>query len=173
MTYQNNTSANAIRQIQEFLRLIEIFNGGAVTVPADGIYGKATAKAVREFQKINNLPITGTVDKKTYDSLYEKALEAEFEMSEPLPIYIFQNGTSVKKGEKSDFVMFLQALLNELTIAYDDYETLVTDGVFGEATEAAIKAFQEKNMLQNTGVVDKRTWNAMVENYNKHALYIP
>ena len=173
MTFQNDTSANAVRQIQELLRLIEIYNGGSVTVPVDGIYGEATAKAVRNFQKSNNLQITSAVDKQTYDMLYEKALEAEFEMSEPLPIYIFQNGRSVKKGEKSDFVMFLQALLNELTVVYDDYEILATDGIFGDATEAAVKAFQEKNMLPDTGIVDKRTWNSIVENHNKHALYIP
>ena len=173
MTYQNDTSSNAVRQIQEFLRLIQIYSGDAVTVPSDGIYNETTAKAVREFQKSNGLSVTGTVNKKTHDALYEKALEAEFEMSEPLPIYIFQNGRSVKKGEKSDFVMFLQMLLNELTIAYDDYGILKTDGIFGDATEAAVKIFQEKNMLPNTGIVDKKTWNAIVENYNKHALYIP
>ncbi len=170
MTYQNNNRQSAIAQIQNFLRTIEIFNGGKVTVPIDGIYGSATANAVRTFQRENGLQATGTVDKTTYDLLYQKALEAEFEMSEPLPIYIFTNGRSVSKGEKSSFVMFLQMLLNELRVAYDGFEELATDGVFGDQTEAAIKDFQERNKLYPSGIVDKKTWNALVENYNKHAL---
>ena len=66
--------------------------------------------------------------------------------------------------------MFLQMLLNELKVAYDGYEELKTDGIFGDKAEAAIKDFQERNRLYPSGIVDKKTWNALVENYNKHAL---
>ncbi len=168
MTYQNTNQQNAIMQIQGFLRTIEIYNGGTVTVPVDGIYGTATRNAVMKFQRENSIASTGTVDRATYNMLYEKALEAEFEMSEPLPIFLFTNGRSVAKGEKSDFVMFLQIILNELQIAYDTYEALEVDGIFGNDTENAIKEFQEKNRLPLTGIVNKKTWNALVENYNKH-----
>ncbi|MBQ6893355.1 MAG: peptidoglycan-binding protein [Clostridia bacterium] len=168
MTYQNDNTMNAISQIQEFLRTIQIAEGGDVTVTVDGIYSKATSNAVREFQMKNGIPATGTVDKATYNLLYEKALESEFKMSEPLPLYILQNGRSVAKGETSDFVMMLQIILNALTIAYDDYEALNIDGIFGDLTENAIKLFQIKNRISPTGIVNKVTWNALVENYNKY-----
>lgn len=168
MTYQNNDLISAIMQVQEFLRTIQIFESKTVSVPIDGIYGDATANAVKAFQKQNELPVTGRVDKSTYDKLYQKALEAEFEMSEPLPIYVFANGRSIYKGEKSSFVMLLQMLLNELKIAYDSYEVLKEDGVFGTSTENAIKEFQRKNGLISSGIVNKKTWNALVENYNKY-----
>ena len=168
MTYQNTNQQSAIMQIQNFLRTIEIYEGNAVTVPVDGIYGSTTRDAVKRFQTTHGLSPTGTIDRATYNKLYEEALEAEFEMSEPLPIYIFTNGRSVSKGEESDFVMFLQMMLNELKIAYDTYEKLDVDGIFADKTETAIKDFQEKNRLSPTGIVDKKTWNALVENYNKH-----
>ncbi|MBE6679437.1 MAG: peptidoglycan-binding protein [Ruminococcaceae bacterium] len=170
MTYQNDDVKQAIMQIQRFLRELEIFGEGNVTVPIDGIYGETTADAVSRFQRENSLPVTGTVDKATYDLLYEKALEAEFEQSEPLPLYVFLNGKSVARGEESDFVMFLQIILNTLTIAYDDFNLQKIDGVFDEEMENAIRLFQMRNNIAATGIVDKRTWNALVNNFNKYGL---
>ena len=167
MTYQNDNKASAIAQIQEFLRMIQIAEGEKVTVPVDGIYGEATANTVRAFQRKYGLEVTGTVDKATYDLLYKKALEAEFEMSEPLPLYFFPRGRSVSKGEISDFVILIKIILNALTVAYDDFEPLPIDNVFDDATENAIKIFQMRNRIKPTGIVNKETWNALVENYNK------
>ena len=36
------------------------------TIAADGIYGPATANAVRKFQEIFDLPVTGVVDYATW-----------------------------------------------------------------------------------------------------------
>lgn len=167
MTYQNDEERNAIRHIQELLRSIQIAEGEMATVPIDGIYDAATIEAVRTFQKSNGLPVTGEVDRNTYDALYERALEVEFLASDPLPLYIFQNGTSVQKGENSDFVLLLQILLNALTVAYDDFSLLERTGVFDDRMENAVRRFQMRNNLPATGIVDKATWNALVRNYNK------
>ena len=167
MTYQNDDARNAIRHIQELLRSLQIASGETVTVPIDGIYGTATSEAVRAFQAQNGLPVTGDVDRATYNLLYEKALEAEFLASEPLPLYIFPKGQSVKKGELSDFVLLLQILLNALTVAYDDFAPLELSGVFDDTMENAVRRFQMRNNLPATGIVNKATWNALVRNYNK------
>ena len=38
--------------------------------PADGIFGRKTAWAVKQLQKKNKLPTTGTVDARTFDALF-------------------------------------------------------------------------------------------------------
>jgi hypothetical protein len=38
--------------------------------PADGIYGRKTAWAVKQLQKKRQLPVTGTVDARTFDALF-------------------------------------------------------------------------------------------------------
>ena len=167
VAYKQGSTGQTVREIQQ-----KLTNWGYYNYSIDGIYGSATRNAVKTFQAAHGLSPTGTIDRATYNLLYEEALEAEFEMSEPLPIYIFTNGRSVSKGEKSNFVMLLQMMLNELKIAYDTYEKLNVDGVFGDKTETAIKDFQEKNRLSTTGIVDKKTWNALVENYNKHTAFM-
>ena len=170
MTYQNDEIQNSIRHIQELLRTLQIAEGGRVTVPIDGIYDTATIEAVRVFQNENGLPITGEVDAATYNKLYEKALEAELLASEPLPLYIFQNGRSVQKGESGDFVLLLQILFNTLTVAYDDFAPLVQNGIFDNAMEETVRKFQKRNNLSASGIVDKSTWNALVRNFNKFGL---
>jgi len=46
----------------------------------------------------------------------------------------------------------VQQRLNDL-----DYEVGVIDGVYGPLTEAAVRAFQERNRLTADGVVGPRT----------------
>lgn len=170
MTYQNHDRRAVVSHLQQMLRTIQIAEGAKVTVPIDGIFAASTADAVSAFQKQNGLPITGAVDKDTYDLLYAKSLEAEFARSEPLPIYLFEKGRSVKKGEVSDFVLLLKGLLNALTILYDGFAPLPLNNVFDEEMEAAVTELQKHNNLPPTGVVDKMTWNAIVRNYNRDIL---
>lgn len=40
-----------------------------IACSADGVFGPATSEAVKSFQKANNLPVTGEVDKKTWAAL--------------------------------------------------------------------------------------------------------
>lgn len=167
MTYQNNDRRAVVTHLQKMLRTIQLANGGIVTVPADGIFAASTTDAVRAFQKQNGLPITGAVDKDTYDLLYARSLEAEFDQSEPLPIYLFGKGKNVKKGEVSDFVLLLKGLMNELTVSYDGFDPLPLTNVFDDEMEAAVSDLQVRNSLPPTGVVDKATWNSIVRNYNR------
>lgn len=168
MVYQNDDRRAAVMHIQQLLRTIEIARKEQVTVPIDGIYGSDTARAVSKFQKENGLPVTGSVDKGTYDLLYAKAIEADLAESDPLPIYLFERGRTVQLGEKSDFVLLLRGLLNALTVAYDSFAPLSLINEFNTEMENAVKAFQMQNSLRPTGVIDTATWNAIVRNYDKH-----
>lgn len=60
------SSGQKVRQLQEQLNLIgEFYNSIPYLVP-DGVYGELTADAVREFQRLFNLPQTGVVDFSTW-----------------------------------------------------------------------------------------------------------
>ena len=60
------TSGDKVRQLQEQLDAISGIYTAIPGVVPDGIYGNATAQAVREFQSIFGLPETGTVDFATW-----------------------------------------------------------------------------------------------------------
>lgn len=59
-------SGSKVRQMQEQLDRIAQVYSAIPRISADGIYGSATAEAVRVFQKIFDLPQTGSVDFKTW-----------------------------------------------------------------------------------------------------------
>ena len=58
-----------VTAVQYMLDELSIYFDGLEEIPQNGIYDQRTASAVAEFQKRNLLPITGKVDKETWDSL--------------------------------------------------------------------------------------------------------
>lgn len=62
----NGSSGEAVIQIQEQLNRIAQVYSAIPTISVDGIYGPATANAVKAFQKVFNLPQTGVVDYSTW-----------------------------------------------------------------------------------------------------------
>ena len=60
------STGNDVRTIQRQLNSISQTYSAIPSLRADGIYGEGTAEAVREFQKIFNLPQTGVVDLATW-----------------------------------------------------------------------------------------------------------
>lgn len=60
------STGDKVRQMQEQLNVIAGAYPALSKINVDGIYGQATASAVRKFQKIFNLPQTGVVDYKTW-----------------------------------------------------------------------------------------------------------
>lgn len=59
-------SGTKVRQLQEQLNRIAQNYPAIPRVTADGIYGSRTAESVRAFQRIFNLPVSGTVDYPTW-----------------------------------------------------------------------------------------------------------
>lgn len=60
------SSGQKVRQLQEQLNLIGYYYTAIPALMVDGIYGERTAEAVRQFQRINNMPQTGVVDFPTW-----------------------------------------------------------------------------------------------------------
>jgi peptidoglycan hydrolase-like protein with peptidoglycan-binding domain len=62
----------------------------------------------------------------------------------------------VRKGDENHPVRTLQDLLRARG------HTVTVDGIFGPATEAAVRAFQQEKHLTVDGVVGPATWSALV-----------
>lgn len=65
------SSGNKVRQMQEQLNVISNAYPAIPKVGVDGIYGPATETAVREFQSVFGLPVTGVVDYRTWYKISE------------------------------------------------------------------------------------------------------
>ena len=109
-----------------------------VVVPIDGIFGPTTLAGVRIFQASRGLPETGVVDAATWGALV----------------------VPLAQGATGDAVVALQRLLREKRSA-----AVPTDGTYGSATTAAVRAFQAHMGLAQRGSVDGATWRALLWHY--------
>lgn len=77
-------------------------------------------------------------------------------VSEPEPIIL----PNLKKGDNNDYVESLQCLLIGKGISCG---TSGIDHIFGDRTEEAVRGLQRRVKLDETGIVDSKTWKALIE----------
>ena len=123
-------------------RLLDI--GITVRGGVDGVFGPATAQALKAFQDQRGLEKTGIVDEVTAIALSKDPSEVES--------YGSTTGYGVY-GEGGSRVLSLQTALIQAGITVRGG----ADGWFGSATSAAIMKFQRREGLQVTGVVNNQT----------------
>jgi peptidoglycan hydrolase-like protein with peptidoglycan-binding domain len=129
--------------------------GFTVVGGADGIFGALTANALKSFQNANGIGVTGVVDKAT-----AKALAAVTTTSgsgknhAPAATNPF---VGLQYGSLGADVKALQTALMSAGLSVRGG----ADGVFGNATRSAVKAYQAKLGLQQTGKVDADTASAL------------
>ena len=63
------STGDKVRHVQEQLDTVATIYSAIPRINADGIYGPATAEAVREFQSIFGLPQTGVIDFATWNKI--------------------------------------------------------------------------------------------------------
>ena len=161
---------NNISELQKYMRELHYdTRGGIPLVNPDGIYGPETAAAVEAFQRLHSLPVNGQADNATWDAIYKEYGAAVNRRARPNPIYPFpeEDGYEISEGEYSDIVAIVQFMLRLLANAYDNIDGMPPEGVYNESTIKDIKAFQQTHNLPVTGRVDKATWNALAEAYNR------
>ena len=158
----------AIIEIQNNLRELTKAGWELPSIIADGVYGEQTREAVRQFQRIEGLPVTGRVDFTTWQVLRAAANISRWERSPANPIYPWNRplaGGATQPGERTDLIYIAQILLREI-VAYD-FDLPLT-GVLDTATQDALCQFQRINGLPQTGILDRPTWDALADAYNKY-----
>ncbi len=65
------SSGDKVRQLQEQLNRIAVAYPAIPTITVDGLYGSATAEAIRVFQSVFGLPVTGITDYPTWYKVSE------------------------------------------------------------------------------------------------------
>lgn len=169
-TLYNGCRGEEVRELQQAL-----IDMGYLKGTADGIFGNNTERAVRGFQKANKLSVDGLAGKTTRQLILSKAqAKSAPAASTPAPAAsqsatsssssgnqttssLFGTYETIRAGNRGDRVKTLQQSL--ITLGYLSGKA---DGVFGNQTKNAVKAFQRKNRLTADGVAGKITLTAIV-----------
>lgn len=164
-------SGNEVRTIQVELNRIGM-NYPAIPkiVPANGIYGESTTAAVRTFQSVFNLPVTGVVNKATWYNIKYifTAVKHLAELtSEGLSVEEIENlwGENLRQGDYGQRVRSLAYYLNTIAYFNPEIPTVNSNGVFNEAMDNQVKTFERFYGLNPDGIVDFRTWQFINEIY--------
>ena len=142
---------SAVVPLQKRLKALGYYSGSI-----DGYFGSQTYRAVRNFQSRNGLTVTGVADPYTQQVLYSSSAKS-------------YSGSTVSTGNslgyrllywgcRGDAVKKLQQALIDA-----GYKTLVrkADGVFGQWTYDAVRAYQKDHGLAVDGIAGKNTQNAL------------
>ena len=136
----------------------------------DGIFGTDTEDAVRRFQEVFNLTPDGIVGKGTWyyiRRIYNAVKRLNELDSEGVTLEeVTQQYPGVlREGDTGNAVANLQYYLDYLSAFYETIPPVPQDGVFGNATRAAVVDAQNTFGLPADGIVGEITWDAIYDAY--------
>ena len=73
--------------------------------------------------------------------------------------------TPLRVGSTGPSVVVVQSSLNQVAQNYPAIPTVITEGIYGPATEQAVRTFQQIFNLTVDGIVGKATWYKLVQLY--------
>ena len=165
------TAGDDVRQIQIRLnRISDNYPSIPKIVLPDGVFSFDTEDAVKRFQEIFSLTPDGVVGKSTWYAIqfiYNAVKRLNELDSEGIKLSdVTQQFTeSLSRGDSGIEVLNVQYFLSYLSAFFSTVPSVAIDGIFGEATENAVKAFQRTFELPITGTVDVSTWDILYKTY--------
>jgi len=138
-----------------------IRNGFSLNGGATGVFNKSTQRALKSFQKVVGLKVTGVVDSATAKVLKVAAettttvqatttTVAPVTTTVPAVVYPLTTTTLPVRGAKGEAVVAVQKALKAAGLEVKGG----IDGAFGSGTTSTISTFQTSKGLSVTGVLD-------------------
>jgi len=157
-----------VLQIQQILRDLNFLEGGVGRVGVDGIYDEGTRGEVMLFQEKYGLPKTGSVDFETWELLNRVWQLRTSEEALARAVYILPRFEQyeIQPFAKDNALYIIQHMLETISRDYEDI-ALELNGVYDEATQDAIRSFKRKNLLDDTAVIDAKTFNRLADEYER------
>ena len=152
-----------VRKMQNRLKELGYLKGSA-----DGDFGAATEAAVKSFQAQNGLAVDGKAGTATLNKLYSANAKKAPANVTNTPKPTATPFTSFKHGDTGAEIKRMQTRLKEL-----GYLNGKADGDFGDATEAAVRYFQQRNNLTVDGKAGQKTLDKLYSSSAKAAKATP
>jgi len=158
--------AQPVRSLQYMLRRLSLVYPFLPEIVADGIFGELTLEAVMLFQREFGLPVTGVVDRDTWNAIRDLWYKAEERLASPKAARLFPGErVSVEPGENREFMIVPQTMLQVLSRQFSGITPDVADGIYGPESVENAKWLQRAGGLPQTGIMDHMTWDVLARLY--------
>ena len=139
ITLRLDSYGDSVRNLQTKLKSLGYYTGSV-----DGKYGSGTEDAVRRFQKAKNLRVDGVAGPATQRALYSTSSGST-------------SYSTLRYNDRGSAVSNLQYTLYEL-----GYYDGSVDGIYGETTRDAVRAFQIRNKITPVdGIAGSKTLSVL------------
>jgi len=176
---ESGEAGDKVRIIQRELNRISDNYPAIPKIPRiNEVYDSYTEAAVKKFQEVFNLKVTGIVDQATWYKI-KYIYNAVKKLNDIYSEGITEGEAEIKYGDKlkySDTGAYVRVLHYYLGVIFyfdPDLPLLNINGVFDENTKEMVINFQNKYGLPGTGEVDAVTWEKMKEVYDMTLKDIP
>ena len=167
------SAGNPVLAIQRDLRRIRKNNPAIPNITSTlCLYDEETKNAVKKFQEIFSLPVTGTVDKATWYKIkyiYTSVKKLSDLYSEGLSkdeaTFLYED--ELNYGDTGIEVEHIHYFLDAIAFLDPDIPRLKTNSIYNDNSITMVKAFQKKYGLPVTGVFTYKDWNKLKEIYDK------
>ena len=136
-----------------------------------GIYDEETKDAVKKFQEIFNLKVTGVVDKATWYKIkyiYTSVKKLSDLYSEGLTkeeaTFLYED--ELNYGDTGIDVEYIHYFLDAIAFLDKDIPRLKTNSVYNDNSVTMVKAFQQKYNLPVTGIFTYRDFKVLKNVYD-------
>jgi len=168
-TLKTGSEGSDVKRLQQRLKDLGYYTGSV-----DGKFGQGTEQAVRDFQAAHKLTVDGKAGKSTQTTLYGSSAKKKTATTvtakpssgssttkatatpKPSTTSSYTNGkTDIYLEVGSSNAKQVKILQNRLIVL--GYLSGTADGEYGATTEAAVKAFQDRNGLYADGKAGPQT----------------
>ncbi len=171
VTLRAGSSGPYVEQIQRRLnRIATNYPAIPKIYPTNGVFGPETEETVETFQRVFGLTPDGIVGDATWyriQYIYNSVKRLSELYSEGLTLEDIssQYPSRLARGAEGVGVEILQYYLNFVADFIPTVPSVSEDGVFGEETENAVRAFQRTYGLTPDGIVGLVTWDRLYNVY--------
>ncbi|MCI8842777.1 MAG: spore cortex-lytic protein [Oscillospiraceae bacterium] len=161
---QRGDTGPEVQSLQYLLAVLSYFNDALPQVLINGTFDETTEQAVQQFQKQQGLMVDGVVGRATWNAIQQSynRLRASLSNQYENAYRDLYPGFFLTPGQNNAEVRLLQDLLNRAAQNPNaGISSIAVDGIYGPATEQAVRTIQSNAGLEVTGTVGPITWAAI------------
>ncbi len=156
----------SVWELQAMLRTLAAVNWSLPFLTPDGVFGETTLEAVMTFQREAGLPVTGVVDRETWQAISQAWRRARQRLDPPRGTDLFPFPSErVEPGQRTPMLLPIQAMFCALAEFLSGPKAEPPCGALDRTTEENLRWIQEKGGLPRTGQLDRETYDLLSRVY--------